>query len=222
MTPWRRATDRAFTVIVCSCCYERLTHAQVGTSGLERAYLLEDVFESRAVQTASHELLQKLRFLGTKFRMRQVQDEHDPAAVGLLEHLVLVRVVDFEAPVLADAADARAVAQELRDPWTPPRVVDRQLPGPIVKGKTVQLRPSVSPLLSSRLSTWYWFGSIPANSSRNMATFCSRSSQISSVGQTAWLVRWEQNRAGISLAQRSPRGTSSWLTGLCTRPPGII
>ena len=45
-----------------------------------------------------------------------------------------------------------------------------------------------------------------------MATFCSRSSQISSVGQTAWLVRWEQNRAGISLAQRSPRGTSSWLT----------
>jgi len=32
--------------------------------------------------------------------MRQVQDEQDPAAVGLLEDLVLVRVVDFDAPVL--------------------------------------------------------------------------------------------------------------------------
>ena len=49
---------------------------------------------------ASHELLQKLEFLGTKFRMRHVQDEHDPAAVRLLEDLVLVRVVDFDAPVL--------------------------------------------------------------------------------------------------------------------------
>jgi len=49
---------------------------------------------------ASHELLQKLEFLGTKFRMRHVHDEHDPAAVGLLEDLVLVRVVDFDAPVL--------------------------------------------------------------------------------------------------------------------------
>ena len=32
--------------------------------------------------------------------MRHVQDEHDPAAVGLLEDLVFVGVVDFDAPVL--------------------------------------------------------------------------------------------------------------------------
>jgi hypothetical protein len=31
--------------------------------------------------------------------MRQFQDEQDPAAVGLLEDLMLVRVVDFDAPV---------------------------------------------------------------------------------------------------------------------------
>src|ERR1700739_1670167 len=117
--------------------------------------------------------------------MRHVQDEHDSAAGGLLEDLVFVGVVEFDAPVLfpgdqlvvdaeldiafghfdsqvvahagvrrrgvwrhvrlwvhdreerqaADAADASAAAQELRDPWTLARVVDLEVASPIVEGE---------------------------------------------------------------------------------------
>src|SRR5271156_5710043 len=44
-------------------------------------------------------------------------------------------VHDREESHAADAADASAAAQELRDPWTPARVVDLQLPEPIVEGE---------------------------------------------------------------------------------------
>ena len=204
--------------------------------------------------------------------MWHVQNEHDPAAVGLLEDFVFVGVVDFDAPVLfpgdslvvntqvdiafghfdsqvvAHASVAAevcggtcvfgfmieknaiqpmlptpvAAAQELRYAWTLARVVDLEVAEPIVKrenGPVAAVRQSASvvprvDLVLVRVDTGEF---LPKHVDVPLQEFADL------VGRPDWVAgQMEQNKAGISLAQRSPQGTCSRSIEVFTWPAGVM